>query len=377
MACRRSLLLLLLLLVAVSLAAPSYAHDPEREQLEETQREKEEKQAQIDETRITDEQLGAALDEANGKVSSQRSTLEAAERRVGETDVRIQVGRARIGQTQLLIATHRREVEQRAVRAYKSAGGSGIGAVLGSRDLNQAVDRVEMLEKLFTRDREVLDRLKALRGDLVEQKRQLDRARDEAERARSDAARELRRFENAQHEAAHAKAAVDARLAELDAELQALEEAEARIAAAIKRREELASIARLAGINFTGTPSASGFVNPTEGIITSGFGERWGRLHAGIDIANDAGTPIVAAARGIVIDAGWYGGYGLAVLIDHGGSVMTLYAHLSAAGVAYGQVVEQGEYVGDMGSTGNSTGPHLHFEIRIGDEPVDPLAYLP
>jgi murein DD-endopeptidase MepM/ murein hydrolase activator NlpD len=103
---------------------------------------------------------------------------------------------------------------------------------------------------------------------------------------------------------------------------------------------------------------------------------RWGSLHPGIDIGVGFGTPIHAAASGIVILAGPDGGYGNFVVIDHGNNLATAYAHQESIAVTVGQHVNQGDVIGYVGSTGFSTGPHLHFEVRINGNPVDPLGYL-
>jgi murein DD-endopeptidase MepM/ murein hydrolase activator NlpD len=124
------------------------------------------------------------------------------------------------------------------------------------------------------------------------------------------------------------------------------------------------------------TPSAHGLIWPVNGPVTSPFGYRWGRLHAGIDIGVPYGTPIHAAAAGTVVLAGWTGGYGNYTCIDHGGGVATCYAHQSAFAVSAGAQVSQGQVIGYVGSTGHSFGAHLHFEVRINGNPVDPLGYL-
>jgi murein DD-endopeptidase MepM/ murein hydrolase activator NlpD len=112
--------------------------------------------------------------------------------------------------------------------------------------------------------------------------------------------------------------------------------------------------------------------------VTSCFGPRWGRLHAGVDLAAPHGTPIVAAGAGVVVSAGPNGGYGNAILIDHGDGWLTHYGHLSAIGVQAGQRVKAGQHIGDEGSTGHSTGPHLHFEVHRGAfrNPVEPIAWM-
>jgi murein DD-endopeptidase MepM/ murein hydrolase activator NlpD len=124
------------------------------------------------------------------------------------------------------------------------------------------------------------------------------------------------------------------------------------------------------------TPSSSGLIWPVNGPVTSPFGYRWGRLHAGIDIGVPYGTPIHAAASGTVVLAAWTGGYGNYTCIDHGGGLATCYAHQSSYAVSTGAHVTQGQVIGYVGSTGHSFGAHLHFEVRINGNPVDPLGYL-
>ena len=154
------------------------------------------------------------------------------------------------------------------------------------------------------------------------------------------------------------------------AEVEALAAQSATLAAAIRGSQ--------AGVGSTGTgaPSASGLIWPLDGVVTSGFGMRWGRMHEGIDIAASTGAPVWAAAAGTVIHAGWLGGYGNLVVLDHGNGLATAYAHCSAILVGVGQTVAQGETMALVGSTGHSTGPHLHFEVRVDGVAVDPLLYL-
>ncbi len=116
---------------------------------------------------------------------------------------------------------------------------------------------------------------------------------------------------------------------------------------------------------------------PARGLVTSRFGARWRRHHTGVDIAAPRGTPIHAARDGRVVRAGWYGGYGLVVVLDHGDGMETWYGHASAVLVRVGQEVRRGQVIGRVGCTGACTGPHVHFEVRVRGEPVNPLRYLP
>jgi murein DD-endopeptidase MepM/ murein hydrolase activator NlpD len=137
--------------------------------------------------------------------------------------------------------------------------------------------------------------------------------------------------------------------------------------------------AQLGGGNVPAGPvrqGSGGFIWPVSGPVVSGFGMRWGRLHAGVDIAAPAGTPIRAAASGKVAIAGWTGGYGQYTCIQHGGGIATCYAHQSSIGVGVGASVKQGQVIGNVGCTGHCFGDHLHFEVRVGGAPVDPMGYL-
>lgn len=119
------------------------------------------------------------------------------------------------------------------------------------------------------------------------------------------------------------------------------------------------------------------FVWPTSGELTSNFGYRWGRLHEGIDLANEVGTTIRAARSGRVTYAGWYEGYGYVVLLEHDQGYTTRYGHLHSYFVTRGQYVKGGQVIASMGNTGNSTGPHLHFEVRKNNVPINPYTVLP
>ena len=149
---------------------------------------------------------------------------------------------------------------------------------------------------------------------------------------------------------------------EIEAEARDLEKRSAALAAKIRAAQGLPSAASAGP---AGPPSSAGLAWPVAGPITSGFGPRWGRMHEGIDIAGSSGTPIHAAASGTVIVAGWSGGYGNLVVIDHGNGISTAYGHNSSLAVRVGQSVGQGSVIAGMGTTGHSTGVHCHFEVRV------------
>lgn len=145
----------------------------------------------------------------------------------------------------------------------------------------------------------------------------------------------------------------------------------------IQQQELLATLRSNQGF-FASTPS----IWPTDGWVTSGFGYRRSpftdrrEFHKGLDISGPTGTPVYAAAKGKIVSSGRDGAYGLTVSIDHGSGIVTNYAHLSSIAVKDGQNVSRGELIGNMGSTGRTTGPHLHYEVRLNGIPVDPMRYI-
>jgi murein DD-endopeptidase MepM/ murein hydrolase activator NlpD len=192
---------------------------------------------------------------------------------------------------------------------------------------------------------------------------------------------ELRETRNAKaelySEQKRRKEELDASYAKLSDRISKLKNREGDLAADADRlRDEiLANQAKRAVENLG--KSAQGFIWPLNGPITSGYGPRWGRMHTGIDIDGFSGQPIVASKGGNVILASSYSGYGNAVIIDHGGGVATLYAHMSSFAVSAGGSVSQGQIVGNVGCTGSCTGDHLHFEVRVNGSHTNPLTYLP
>ena len=176
---------------------------------------------------------------------------------------------------------------------------------------------------------------------------------------------------------------------QIEAEARGLEARSAALAARIRRAQAAPPAAGAASTNpatsiappappppASGPSQGSSLAWPVNGTLTSSFGARWGRMHEGLDIAGPSGTPIGAAAPGTVIVAAFSGGYGNLVVVDHGGGLSTAYAHMSSIAVGVGQSVGQGATVGGMGTTGNSTGVHLHFEVRVNGAAQDPFRYL-
>ncbi len=219
------------------------------------------------------------------------------------------------------------------------------------------------------------DRAQAARDQVAAQRAELDSVRAQLAPLQQQAQAEQATQQQLLAQVQVQKAAFERRVADLEAESR-------RVAELLASRNRSGG-----GGGGAPPPPPSGTTqlsNPLPRmVITSGFGWRvhpiYGsrRMHTGIDLDSDGGDPIYAAGGGVVVWASTRGGYGNCVIIDHGGGVATLYAHMSRIGVSSGQSVSQGDGVGAVGSTGASTGPHLHFEVRINGNPVDPVPYLP
>ncbi len=268
----------------------------------------------------------------------------------------------------------RRALTQRLEDAYKCPPSTYLVAFVTTQDTWGALTRTKMIQQIVESDLRLLEEIRESRNEI--------RRRQEAQRrkvmeinglqarlaSQEQQERELAWMQRAQYDAIRRdRVAYERHLDELIRQSQ-------RIAAMIRRMQETPEGRRRLATAFTG-----GFIRPVSGRITSGFGMRYHpilrktKLHTGVDIAAPSGTPIRAAAAGTVIIAGWMDAYGYTVAIDHGGGVSTLYAHCSSVSVRVGQEVSQGQVIGRVGSTGWSTGPHLHWEVRRNGQPVDPL----
>jgi murein DD-endopeptidase MepM/ murein hydrolase activator NlpD len=287
-------------------------------------------------------------------------------------------------------ARAQRQLEERLVELYQAGEADTLEILLRVESLDELIEQLDFVNEIGRQDQRIAATLKLLKGEMRTARTRTGRIKAEVAEAtamiadRTEEARAARAELVARQEALAAARAdrhdllggVREEREEAEEDLAALEAAGAQLAAQIQASQSSApSSAGGGGGGGDATPSSSGLVWPVSGVVTSGYGTRWGRLHAGIDIAAPTGTTVRAAAQGSVIYAGGMGGYGNIVVIDHGGGMATAYAHLSAIWVGGGSV-SQGQGIGAVGCTGSCTGSHLHFEVRINGSPVNPLSYL-
>jgi len=290
-------------------------------------------------------------------------------------------------ETQEDLAEQQRLLEQRLVEVYKADQGVlYLEVLLNSASVSDVLGRARVLGDLIQQDNKVLSRIRALKAQIEEQKQAL-----EEKKARISALEADQRVLAADLEEAFAECEASLK------ELQAAREAKRKVIvaaqkdeAAWKAQEEalldeskrIAELLRKARAAAVAKGGKGVLLWPVQGPVVSGFGYRIHpifhvrKMHTGIDIDADMGSPVKAAAEGTVVAAGWRGGYGKCVILLHPNGLATLYGHLSEISVDVGQSVKKGQIIGKVGSTGYSTGPHLHFEVRVTGDPVNPMGYL-
>jgi murein DD-endopeptidase MepM/ murein hydrolase activator NlpD len=334
----------------------------------------------------TIQQFSNRIEVLQGEINATQRRLERAQASLDRQQAELLEVRDRLEQARDRLERLRRELDQarrvlatRLVEIYKSDSPDALTVVLESDGFGDLLERAEFLERISEQDRHITDRVRDLRDQARDQAIQLAELEEQEQRAaerimaeRDQIATAQSQLVSSRDELAAARADKRGALAQvrdsrvaLEGDLRALEAEQARVQAA------LASPA--AGPIRQGSGQ---LVWPVNGPVVSPFGMRWGRLHAGVDIAVGSGTPIRAADAGRVVLMGWVGGYGNYTCIQHGGGLSTCYAHQSSFATSNGASVGQGQVIGYVGCTGHCFGDHLHFETRSGGSPVDPMGYL-
>ena len=361
------------------------------------QRQIERKRAQIDQKRGRERVLTTEVSAYTHKIGDLQADITELQTRQVRLEANLEAKRAELAQIQEdlrrerlrlarlreRLAEARVELANRLIQIYKEDSPDVVTVVLEADGFADLLERTEFLQRTSAQDARIISRVREAKAETQATAERLDRLEKRAEKLAEAIEAEVvevaavkgelidRRESYASARAEKSQLLVNTRAsrAELEDHVASLE------------REQAAVLARLRGPAANGIAGpirqgSGGLIWPANGSISSGFGMRWGRLHAGIDIPLPEGTGLRAAASGTVAIAGWTGGYGNYTCIQHGGSLSTCYGHQSSISVSVGQSVSQGQVIGASGNTGHSTGPHLHFEVRVYGSPVDPLGYL-
>ena len=372
---RRLAGLALALAVAASLALSSlgWAATNEQRQLVDAER-------RIDELTADLEQLAERRTQGQAEVEAVAARVAEVEQVLNDTLRRIETQQARVDATARRVAETERASEEitnaldaRALSLFMGTTPTSLNVLLGSGgSVQDVLDRSGMLEAISARGQITVEDLTAARTRLAQERRLLENETQELLALQAEQEALLDRVRETLFERRSELATVEARREALASEREDLEGQSERLEALIRsrQRQEQTSTVR------SSVPGGSGYIWPLCRNVTSEYGPRWGRMHRGIDIDGVTGDALRAANDGVVIQAGWSGGYGLLTMIDHGDGVVTAYAHQSRVDVARGQRVSRGQTIGAVGSTGNVTGDHLHYETRVGGQAVNPRTYL-
>jgi murein DD-endopeptidase MepM/ murein hydrolase activator NlpD len=354
----------------------------------------EQKRAQIDEKKQQEGVLTTTIQRFNTRISAVQGEISATQERLDRAqasldaqkaellEVRNQLeeARDRLERLRSELATARTVLAARLVEIYKADSPDALTVVLEADGFGDLLERAEFLERISEQDREITDEVRHLRDRAEAQAARLakleEREQLAAERIlrwRDQIAAVQGQLVSSRDELASARADKRGALSQvhssrvaLEGDLRALEAEQARVTAALRGAQAPGPIRQGSG----------SLIWPVNGPVVSPFGMRWGRLHAGLDIAVPSGTAIRAADSGRVALMGWVGGYGNYTCIQHNASLSTCYAHQSSFATSNGANVSQGQVIGYVGCTGHCFGDHLHFETRVGGSPVDPLGYL-
>jgi len=357
-----------------------------------------EKREQVDKKKRVEGVLTTTIEGYSTRIDSLQGEINGTEQRLArvqdELDAKraellrvrdeLEVARDRLERARAELAKARRALADRLVELYKADQPDALTVVLEADGFSDLLERTEFLERISDQDRVVVERVRVLKARAEREERRLDELEDQKAaaaaavlRQRDDIAATRDRLAAAQGELRTVRddrrgalATVRRSRTRLEGDLGELEAAQARVT---RQLQDTPAPSQPAGPVRQGSGD---LIWPVNGPLVSPFGMRWGRLHAGIDIAVPAGTPIRAADSGTVVLLGPTGGYGNYTCVSHGGSLSTCYAHQSSFATSQGASVSQGQVIGYVGCTGHCFGDHLHFETRVNGSPVDPLGYL-
>ena len=369
---RKSLVCVLIVSLVMTLGLWNFAYaDDLQDQMDEVTQQKEEAAAEMS-------ALTEKVDAAQSEVDQIQSSIDAKQGEINQAE-------ADIEQTKKEIAERQEGLNERLRTMYKNGSIGYLDVLLGSSSISEFLNNLEMIQRIYRNDQDTLVELEEEHTILEEKQTVL-----ENEKAELDA--EMVKKQEKQEELETSQAALQEKLDALTAEAEAISaeiaERQRQLEEQRKQEEEQNQQDSSSSDGSDSNSSSSGvgtgqFIWPCDSTyITSEFGYRYHPLtgiwtgHTGMDIGCSMYDPIYAADSGTVILSGWYGGYGYAVVIDHGDGLSTLYGHNEELYVSVGDKVSQGDVIAGAGSTGWSTGPHLHFEVRVNGECVDPMNYL-
>lgn len=365
--------LIMAALMSLSVAGTALADDLE-EQLQDLQEKAVQQQEITNEAQARVENLSEKLRVLQEEVDAATSEYNDVKGRLDKVQSDIYENTELLNKTEKELQVKNKKLAKRVRDIYINGQISYVDVLFGAKDFSDFLTRMDILKRIIKHDYDLIMKVKADREIVMNTKAKLEKDKADVELLVADA--EIKQKNMLDKKQAQ-QVLLDKAEYDRDVSQQAYEE----IMAASQEITRMIQRSQMVGGSYVAGGSGA-MIWPLNGPITSEFGWRthpiFGtqRYHSGLDIGGDYGLPIVAAASGTVIHSGWISGYGYTVIIDHGGGITTLYGHNESLLVGEGESVSQGQTIAMCGSTGNSTGPHCHFEVRENGEPVSPYSYL-
>lgn len=341
-----------------------------RQRMERMQTRKEQARRKAESASAELSEVMSSLNDLQAQANNLQKKSDALQGKINDNQAKLEKKQQEMQERMLIYRKRLRDI-------YINGQINYLDVLLGAKDFSDFSSRMYLLQKIISRDLELLEKLKQDAAEINSRKEQLAAEMKEIKATQTELEAKKAKVNKLREQRAYM-------LYKAQEEEQSSQEEYERLLAI---SENIASMLRNMENSGGGAPAGQGgtgqFMWPCNGPITSYYGWRthpiFGttKYHSGMDIAVDSGTPIHAADSGTIVYSGWLGGYGNCVMIDHGGGLVTLYAHNSALNVGEGQYVSKGAVVAYAGSTGYSTGPHCHFEVRLHGELTEPLNYLP
>jgi murein DD-endopeptidase MepM/ murein hydrolase activator NlpD len=330
----------------------------------------------------TIQRYGDRLEQLRGEVATLRNREAIVQAELEKKEAELKRAKNRLVILRVRLKRSLEVLRERLVAIYKSSQPDTLTVILNSNGFDDLLNRYEYLQRVQSQDtsiaervrglrdetRDTVERVRAARNEIAAKKAELERTRAELEARQSDLAAARQQDQQALEQVQVTQQELEGDLSDIQGQIQAQLQA-----------AQAASSAPAPPAGPVQGESSSGFIWPVSGPVTSPFCEQraWEACHPGIDIGVPTGTAIQAVADGTVSIAGPEGGYGNYTCIDHGGGLSSCYAHQESISVSVGQGVSQGQVIGISDCTGLCFGPHLHFEVRVNGQVVDPMGYLP
>jgi murein DD-endopeptidase MepM/ murein hydrolase activator NlpD len=359
------------LIASVITLGAAYAGN-EEQQLNDLNSQISQTKKELNEGKKKEKQLSNQIKQLEAQISAAEKEIQSIQGDISKTEQSIATVRQNLATVEQEMKEQNNSLEKRLRAMYKNGDVGLVEILLGSEDITDFMTNMDMVQKIFDNDVEILKVMEEQHQKIETQKKELETLQAKLVLEKQQEADKQDNLQANRGEVANLKAQVSADNQEIAKELDQLNAEADRLIAEIRKLQSDAA--------YVGGKLAW----PAPGVtrITSEFGYRIHpilkvkKLHTGMDFGAPSGTKIVAANDGTVIKAGWNNSYGYMVMIDHGGGIVTLYAHNSSLVVKTGDVVSRGQLISYSGSTGMSTGPHLHFEVRVNGEYQNPRNWL-